>query len=125
MTVEVAGRSVTYQEISMVSPPEFEFTTVFPGISCCGDGDDCGSGVSGGGDSAGPSTSTGGFWCCTAASLVPTNVAGGEASEGPIAGGKAPFGVKDDAVAIPSPTDCGTNDEGDGAGVTDGVGLFL
>ena len=51
-------------------------------------------------------------------------MAGDEASEGPLAGGKAPSGDEVDAAAIPSPKDCGASDESDGTGVTDG-GIFL
>ena len=57
--------------------------------------------------------------------VVPANVAGGETSEGPIAGDKAPSGDEDDAAAIPSPKDCGTDDEGDETSVADGGGPFL
>ena len=53
--------------------------------------------------------------------MVPSSVAGGEASEGLLAAGD-----EVDAVAISSSKDqdCGTNDESDGTGVTDG-GIFL
>ena len=84
-------------------------------------GDDCG----GGGGSAGPSRSSGDVWYCTTVSVTPANDAGGKPSEGPFAGGKAPSGDKVDAAAIPSPGDCGTNDEGDGTGATEGDVLFL
>ena len=56
--------------------------------------------------------------------MVPSSVAGGEASEGPLAGGKAPSGDEVDSAVIPSPKDCGTNDKGDGTDVADGS-LFL
>ena len=81
-------------------------------------------GVSGGGGCAGPSPSTDGVWCNVTFSVVPSSVAGDEASEGPLAGGKAPSGDEVDAAAIPSPKDCGASDESDGTGVTDG-GIFL
>ena len=53
-----------------------------------------------------------------------SSVAGGEASKGPLAGGKTPSRDEVDASAILSPKDSDINDESDGTGVTDG-GLFL
>ena len=94
--------------------------------TCCRcTGDDCDGGVSGGGGCASPSPCTGGVWCSATVSVVPSSLAGGEASEGPLADGKAPSSDEVDAAANPSPKDCGTNAEGDGTGVTDGGGLFL
>ena len=92
---------------------------------CCCAVDDSDGGVSGGGGCAGPFPSTGGVWCSATVSVVPSNMASDEASEGPLAGGKAPSGDEVDAAAIHCPKYCGTNDEGDGTGVNDGGGLFL
>lgn len=81
--------------------------------------------VSDGGGYAGPSHSSRGVWCCATISVVSGNEAGGKPSAGQLAGGKVLSGDEVDAAAIPSSEDYGTNDEGDGTGVTEGGGLFL
>ena len=102
VTLKVAGRAVTYQEVVLVSSLSFVCGSPSKTCCCCA-GDEYDGGVSGGGGCAGPSPSTDGVWCNVTFSVVPSSVAGDEASEGPLAGGKAPSGDEVDAAAIPSP----------------------
>ena len=117
VTVEVAGKAVTYQEVAVVSLSEFECAAASPKPVAA----------------VLMMTATAVLVAVVAvpAPLLPQAVCGAaqpslwfEASEGPLAGGKAPSGDEVDTVDILSPKDCGTNDESDGTGVTEG-GIFL
>lgn len=104
-----------YQEVAVVSLPECECATASPKPAAAlnHDGDYSGAGVDVGGGCAGSPSLKSGVWRCATVPVVPRQCGKRQSFQKSSCVPQGSSGDEDDAAAIPSPKDCGTNGEGD------------